>query len=704
MAESHAFFESLAIVICVAAVTSYLSIRLRQPPVLGYLLAGLIVGPNVGPQWVSDPQTVASLSELGVILLMFFLGLGFSLRHLIKVGPRAFVIAFLEVGVMMFAGMSIAQGFGFSGSESLFVGGVVAIASTTIIAKVFEEQQIDRPLRELVLGILVVEDLLAVMLLTVLTMVAQSGGLSVEQFGRSALELAIFLSVLVIAGMFAVPKAIAAVVRLNRPELTLLASVGICFAAVLLAQRFGYSVALGAFLAGSLVAESGEERRIEHLVRPLKDLFAAVFFVAVGMSIEPRIVVEHWPMLLLLTATVVFIKPMAVAVGSFVGGIGVRRSVRAGMIMGQIGEFSFIIAALGVSLGAVDPSLYPLAITVSAFTVLTTPWMVKLSEPLARAVDHHLPRPLQTLVALYGSWIDELTRAKERGALGHGAQIRRITALLLLDAALLCAVVIVTSLFAERLNVWLAQRVNWLEGVGNSVAWIAASLVAAPLLLTSVRLARALGRRLARLALPALSDGVDFAAAPRRAMTLALEIAIVIGVAVPCLLITAPFLPPLGAVAVLALMVLALGIALWRSATNLQGHVQAGSLAILDALGKRSPGAGAGSNALALEQVRELLPGLGDLHPLPISADSPALGLSLGELDLRAHTGATVLALRRGDELINAPGADTRLLDGDVIVLAGSRHAVSEAVEFLAQETLRLRKRVVAVGSAQAEA
>ncbi len=697
MTDSHAFFQSLAIVICVASVTTYLSIRLRQPPVLGYLIAGLIVGPHLGLQLVSDQTTITSLSELGVILLMFFLGLEFSLRHLLKVGQRAFVIAFLEVGVMMFAGMSIAQAFGFSGLESLFFGGVVAIASTTIIAKVFEEQRIERPLRELVLGILVVEDLLAVLLLTVLTMVAQSGGFSVDELGRTTLELAIFLVTLVVAGMYAVPKTINAVVRLNRPEVTLLASVGICFGAVLLAQHFGYSVALGAFLAGSLVAESGEEKRIEHLVRPLKDLFAAVFFVAVGMSIDPLIVLEHWPMLLLLTATVVFIKPLAVAMGCFVGGSGVRRSLRAGMIMGQIGEFSFIIAALGLSLGAVDPSLYPLAITVSAITVLTTPLWVKLSEPLARAVDHHLPRPLQTFVALYESWIDDLGKAKARGALGHGAQIRRISALLLLDAALLCAVVIVTATFAGLFTAWLGQWISGMEDIGTSVVWAIASLLIAPLLLTSVRLARALGRRLARLALPQGSEGVDFAAAPRRVMTLALEIAIVIGVAVPCLLITAPFLPPFGAVAVLTLMVLALGIALARTATNLQGHVQAGSLAILDALGKRSPGAGAGGGALAMEQVRELLPGLGDLQPLPIADDSPAIGLSLGELDLRANTGATVLALRHQDELINAPGADTRLRAGDVIVLAGSRNAVADAIDYLAQEDWRQVPRSQAV-------
>ncbi|MBD8527779.1 cation:proton antiporter [Pseudomarimonas arenosa] len=683
MDQGHGFFQSLAIVICVASATTYLSIRLRQPPVLGYLLAGVIVGPTMGLALVTDQSTITSLSELGVILLMFFLGLEFSLRHLLKVGPRAFIIAFLEVGVMMFAGLSIARGFGFGGLQSLFFGAVVAIASTTIIAKVFEEQNIEKPLRDLVLSILIVEDLLAVILLAVLTMVVQQGEVTLDSLGSTALQLSTFLAVLLLAGMFAVPRMIAAVVKLNRPEVTLLSSVGICFAAVLAAQYFGYSVALGAFLAGSLVAESGEERRVEHLVRPLKDLFSAVFFVAVGMSIDPRMLIEHWSLVLLFTLAVVFVKPLAVAFGAFVGGIGVRRSVRAGMIMSQIGEFSFIIAALGLSLGAVDPALYPVAVTVSAITVLTTPWMVKLSGPLASAVDHNLPKPLQTFVSLYGGWIDDLTRARQRGALGHGAQLRRIAGLLLIDAALLCALVIGTSLGSERLAEWLSTRFPALSEVARIVIWVAAALLVAPLMLTSVRLARALGRRMAQLALPHTTEGVDFAAAPRRAMTLALEIGIVVFVGLLCLLITSPFLPPIGGLAVLILLVLILGIALWRSATNLQGHVQAGSMAILDALGKRAPGAGAGSTALALEQVRELLPGLGDLRPYSVDQDSPAMGLSLGELDLRARTGATVLGLRRNDEFITEPDGETRLLVGDVLVLSGSQHAVREAFDYL---------------------
>lgn len=682
MTVSHAFLESLGIVVCVAAATSYLCLRVRQPAVLGYLLAGLIVGPYLGLPLVSDRSTIASLSELGVILLMFFLGLEFSLRHLLQVGPRAFVIAFLEVGVMVFAGMSIASMFGFGGIQSLFFGGVVAIASTTIIAKVFEDQRVDRPLRELVLGILIVEDLLAVFLLAVFSALTHSAGAGVDNLLPTALKLSGFLLAVLLIGMYVVPRLIQRVVRMNRPETTLLASIGVCFAVVLATQHFGYSVALGAFLAGSLVAESGEEKRIEHLVRPLKDLFSAVFFVAVGMSIDPSVLLDHWPMALLMACTVLLVKPLAVAFGGFVAGAGIRRSVRAGMVMSQIGEFSFIIAALGLTLGAVDPSLYPIAVAISALTVLTTPIMTRYSDTVAMKVDSALPRPLQTFAALYASWIEDLTRARDRGDLGHGAQIRRITALLLIDAAVVCAIVIGVSLsgqlLLEGVEPWLG-----LGEAGPGLLWIGVALVAAPFVLTSVRLARALGRRLAKLALPPAAEGVDFAAAPRRAMTMTLEIGIVAGVGVLCLLATAPFLPPFGGVAVLALIVLVLAVALWRSATNLQGHVQAGSLAILDALGKRSPGAGAGSSAHALEQVRAILPGLGDLQPVPIGPESTWVGRSLAEIGLRSRTDASVLAIRRVDALITDPNGATRLAAGDVLVLAGCESAVREARDLL---------------------
>src|SRR6266550_2251939 len=402
MQDAHAFLTSLTVVLAVAAVTTVVFQRLRQPVVLGYIIAGLIVGPHVPIPLVADPNVVQTLSELGVILLMFSLGLEFSLRKLMAVGPTAGLTALLQSSLMVWLGFTIGRLFGWTTLESLFAGAVIAISSTTIIAKAFEEQGIRGKLRELVVGVLIVEDLIAVLLMAVLTAIASGSGLAAGPLAATIGRLAAFLVGLVGIGLLLVPRAIRAISRLHRRETTLVASIGICFTIALLAQAFGYSVALGAFLAGSLVAESGEEKQIERLVEPVRDIFGAVFFVSVGMLIDPALVARHWPAVVVLTAAVVIGKVVGVSLGAFLTGSGMRTSVQAGLSLAQIGEFSFIIAGLGLALHATREFLYPVAVAVSALTTLLTPWMIRASEPIAAWVDRKLPRPLQTFAALYG--------------------------------------------------------------------------------------------------------------------------------------------------------------------------------------------------------------------------------------------------------------------------------------------------------------
>ncbi len=257
MHATHAFLTALTMVLGVAAVTTILFQRLRQPVVLGYLLAGLIIGPHVPIPLVADPEIVETLSELGVILLMFSLGLEFRLRTLLRMAPTAGVTAFVQCSLMVWLGFLTGRLFGWTPIESLFAGAVIAISSTTIIAKAFDEQKICGRLREIVVGILIVEDLIAILLMAVLTAIATGNRLSAGSLAATVGRLAAFLVGLLVVGLLTVPRAVRAVVRLDRPETTVIASVGICFGIALLARAFGYSVALGAFIAGSLVAESG---------------------------------------------------------------------------------------------------------------------------------------------------------------------------------------------------------------------------------------------------------------------------------------------------------------------------------------------------------------------------------------------------------------------------------------------------------------
>src|SRR5256714_1902485 len=295
---------------------------------------------------------VRQRSELGVVLLLFSIGLEFTIGKLVRAYGTAGLVAVVQVSVMMVLGGLAGRVLGWTGREALYAGAIVAISSTTIIAKVFEENRIAGRLRELVLSVLVVEDLVAILLLAGLTALS-SGKMSAGELVLTAGRLALFLVAVAALGMLLVPRFVRSTLKLGRPETTVVVCVGICFAVALLAQRFGYSVALGAFLAGSLVAESGEGERVEHLLRPVRDLFAAVFFVSVGMLIDPALIARHWAAVLLLTAVVVVGKVVGVSVSALLSGAGVRTSVQAGMSLAQIGEFSFILARFGTALGAV---------------------------------------------------------------------------------------------------------------------------------------------------------------------------------------------------------------------------------------------------------------------------------------------------------------------------------------------------------------
>jgi CPA2 family monovalent cation:H+ antiporter-2 len=682
MHGAHEFLKAITLVLCAAAVTTVVFQRLRQPVILGYILAGLIVGPHVPIPLIADREIVQTLSELGVILLMFSLGLEFSLRKLAQVGPTAGLAAIIETSIMVWLGFMVGQGFGWTARESIFAGAIVAISSTMIIAKAFDERGIKGNLRDLVFGILIVEDLIAILLMAVLTALSSGDAVSAGTLARSSGRLAAFLAALLSIGMLVVPRAVRAITRLKRPETTLVASVGICFAISLLAQELGYSVALGAFIAGSLVAESGEAKQIEHLILPVRDLFAAIFFVSVGMLIDPSIIVRHWVAVIVLTVVVIGGKFIGVSVGTFLTGNGTRKSVQAGMSLAQIGEFSFIIAGLGISLNATSDFLYPVAIAVSAVTTLTTPWLIRSAGPVASFIDRKLPRPLQTFVALYGTWVEEL-RATSHDKTA-ASTVKRLVKLLVLDVAILIALVIGAAVSTESIAALASLKLGLSAGVAGVLVVAGAVALAMPLLIGIVRITSGLGLSLAQAALPAAADGtLDLAAAPRRALVVTMQLATALIVGLPILALTQPFLPGWAAAVTLGVLLVVLGFVFWRSATNLQGHVKAGAGMIVEALLAQARKRTTAVDEDALEQINQLMPGLGEPVPLRLGEDCLAVGKTLAQLNLRGLTGASVLAIARGDEGVIAPTASEVLRAGDVLALAGTRDAVAAAVGVL---------------------
>jgi monovalent cation:H+ antiporter-2, CPA2 family len=685
MSDAHAFLQNLALVLCTAAVTTVVFQRLRQPVVFGYLLAGMIVGPHTPIPLAADEEMVRTLSELGVILLMFSLGLEFRLKRVVQVAATSGVAALFETSMMLGLGFLVGRALGWTTIESIFAGAMVAISSTTIVARALAEQDVRGRLTEIVFGILIVEDLIAIFLVAVLTAIAVGGGISPESLGLTAIRLLAFLVGLIGFGLLIVPRLIRTVIKLDKSETTLVATIGICFAAALLALGFGYSVALGAFIAGSLVAESGESVRIEQYVHPVRDMFVAIFFVSVGMLIEPKVIVDHAGAIAAFVVLVIVGKVLSVTVGSFLTGNGLRSSMQAGMSLAQIGEFSFIIAAVGLAAGVTREFLYPVAVTVSAVTTLTTPWLIRSAGPAAMWVDRKLPRPLQTTAALYGSWIERMQSAPPQAG---RSRVRGLVRVLVIDAVLLAVVIVAAAVESDRINALLRTYFGVSEIIGLMIVTAGATLIATPLVVGIFRSARRLGFILAVRALPSAGRrAVDFAAAPRRALVAILQLAMLMLVAVPLLAVTQPFLPLYPGIALILVVVVLLGIGLWRSALNLQGHAQAGAQMIVSALAPQVLEDESDLMMKTMEHVALMLPGLGDPEAVRIAVNSPAVERTLAELNIRGLTGATVLAITRLDsripgepmKLVQVPSGSERLHVGDILALAGSHEAIRAA-------------------------
>jgi CPA2 family monovalent cation:H+ antiporter-2 len=684
MHSAPEFLQSLAVVFCVAGVTTVVFQKLRQPVVFGYLVAGMIVGPHIPIPLVADPGIVQSLSELGMILLMFFLGLEFSLTKLIRVGPTAGVVALVQSSFMIWLGYHAGLLFGWPPLESFYAGAVLAISSTTIIVAAFMEQGIKGKFTEIVFGVLIVEDLIGILLMAILTTASSGTDVSARELALTAGRLAAFLAGLLVVGMLTVPRLVRAVYRLKRPETTLVSTVAICFGCALLARAFGYSVALGAFIGGALVAESGLQKPVERIVKPLCDAFAAVFFVSVGMLIDPGLVVRHWIPVAVFLFLVIAGKVAGVTLGSFLAGYGVRTSVQAGMSLAQIGEFSFIIAALGLSTGATREFLYPVAVTVSAATTLLTPWMIRWSGPAADGIDRWLPKPIRTFAALYDSWLERMRHGMEPAQATRGRRLRFL--LLLIDFALMLGILSSASAWRTEISGWIAEVTGLSAEVARYALLAAVVLVSAVFCYAIARGARRLVLSLVDKAMPKAEPGkLDLAAAPRRAMIVTLQTGIVIVVGLPLLAFFQPFLPGLPVAVIFLGVMTLLGISFWRGTANLEGHVKAFTQVIVESLRKQTEAKGAEEDDKTLHRVRKLFPGLGHIAPLRVGAGSYCAGKTMGGLNVGSLTGATILVILRGEGNSILPTGKDILQEGDVLTLAGTPEAVEAARKILSE-------------------
>ena len=674
---AHYFLRDLALILGTAALATVLFQRLRIPVIVGYLVAGMLVGPLAPRPLIHDPATIQTLAELGVVLLLFSIGLEFRFRKLLLLGPRVALAMLVEVGLMLLLGYGLARALGWDVLHSLLTAGMVAISSTMVASGTLADLAADRRLKDIVFGVLVMEDLIAIVLIAVLTTVATGADLSAPLLADLLGRLGLFLLALIVGGMLLIPRTINAVLALKRPETTLVAALAICFGLAVLSLVAGYSVALGGFIAGALVAESGKHHIVAETIRPVRDLFTAIFFVAVGMLFQPSAIAGAWTAALLLVVLVLIGKTVGVTAGVFLAGYGTRDSVRAGMSLAQIGEFSFVIAGLGAATASgAGTRLYAIAVAVATATAFTTPILAKRGERVAAWLDRKLPHPVQTVASLYASWVELLVAPKPAHA--PTAQRSRLIRLLLLDAAAVAVAIIGTSLAYRRLPLWVGSDTAASPGM-RLVLLGGGALLALPFAFGLVRTMRRLALLLAESAVPRPGRGVDQGFAPRRTLAATLQIGLVIAVGVPLTLLTLPFVPPFGVAGVIVAYLLILGIAFWRNAADLDRHSRAGAELVVHVLGKQGHSGDTGM----FEVVQGMLPGLGTIVPVEVGLGSAAAGRTLGELNLRGRTGATVVALSRGEERDPAPTAVTRVEAGDLLALSGSGSAIGLAVALL---------------------
>ena len=410
----HSLIVDLTLITIYAAITTLLCKKLKQPIVLGYVLAGIFAGPyfNLLPT-VMDKEDLTLWADIGVIFLLFGLGLEFSFKKMLHVGKAAMITANINIVFMLFLGYTTGLLLGWSTMDSFFLGSMISMSSTTIIIKTFDELGIKKQkFTNLVFGVLIVEDLVGVLLLVLLPTIAVGANINGVELLLSAFKLIFFLILCFITGIYLVPTFLNKVQTLLSDEMLLLITIGMCFGMVLLATSSGFSSALGAFLMGSILAETAIIERIEKNIKPLKDFFGAVFFVSVGMMVDPTMLITYAKPIIIITLIVLTGQVIFSCFGFTASGQPLKTSVSGAFSLAQVGEFAFIIAALGMSLKVLSPKVYPIIVAVSVITTFLTPLMIKSADPAYKMLNKTLP----------AKWLEYINKYTTPAASSHNEE------------------------------------------------------------------------------------------------------------------------------------------------------------------------------------------------------------------------------------------------------------------------------------------
>ncbi|MFA6260992.1 MAG: cation:proton antiporter [Bacteroidia bacterium] len=637
----------LALILLAAGVVTLLFRKLRQPVVLGYIIAGLLVGPSFKLiPTVVEMDSIKIWADIGIIFLLFSLGLEFSFKKLIKVGSTAVITGFFEIAAMTITGYYLGQLMGWSNMDSLYLGGIIAISSTTIIFRAFDELNIKhKKFAGIVIGVLIIEDLVAVLLMVLLSTVAVSKQFEGAALMEAGLKLGFFLILWFITGIFFLPGILKRASKFLNDETILIISIGLCLGMVLLASMAGFSAALGAFMMGSLLAETTQAEHIERVFKPVKNLFGAVFFVSVGMLISPMLLVEYALPVLLVTICVMLGKTLYVGIGSLLSGQPLKQSIQAGTSMSQIGEFSFIIATLGVTLNVTHDFLYPIAVGVSVITTFFTPFMIRLADPLNNFLERTLPQKWLSSLNQYSTGAQRIQTANHwRNVLQSFIEIVGI------NSVILIAIILLTKNIVEPF-------VSLSGDIGKIVTATLALLAMSPFLwmLTTKKINKPSYTQLWLIKY-------------NRGPIIVMEVfRVTLGIAFVAVLFIQLFSTIIALVIAFVIMIVA-GFIFARKLHAFSMRIED---RFLDNLNLRE-------SQNIRSKVDTLIPWDAHLAYFDIDIDSTLVGKPLSELAIREQFGVNLAMIERGNRVIMVPNKDDKLYPFDRIAVIGTDEQIMQ--------------------------
>lgn len=650
MENINPIFLNLSLILIVAGVTTLIFKYLKQPLVLGYIVAGFITGPNFKffPT-VLDQNIISVWGEIGVVFLMFALGLDFNIKKIKKVGPTGATTAISEALIMMTVGLIAGRLMGWSTMNSLFLGGMLSISSTAIIIKAFDDLKLkNRRFSQIALGALVFEDLVAILLLVILSTIAVSKQFNGNELLLELFKLLLFLGLWFTGGIYLIPTLLRKLKRLINEETLLVVSLGLCLGMVVMAAESGFSPALGAFLMGAIMAETDEVGKIHKLISPIRTLFASVFFISVGMLVDPIVLVDYIIPILIITLIVLIIKPIAATIGFILSGQTIKQSMESGFCLCQIGEFSFIIATLGLSLNVIDAYLYPVIVSVSVITTFATPYFIRFADPFYEKIYASVPDAWRTVIHKIGTDSVSLEKDSSWKKLLKAYGVR-----LFMHSAWIIAILFCSFQFFIPHVLRLLGGTLWVEVVLSFITLVAMSPFLYALMIKPIEVD--------------LSKKMWADAKYARGPLLALQLSRYVLGALYIVAVIGRLLSLHFAVLIPVVVLIVVAISMSRRIKTHYHNIEVQFLENLDKTAKHS------GIIIPNHLTNDIY-----MEYVDIDANSDLIGKSIRQIHREYHTGVQVISINRHNRLIRLPFNTESLFSGDRLLVVGNDSQISQ--------------------------